>query len=72
MNASNFLAQLETLQVIRRFIEKYGWSPTIDEIVMRRCLSRPAVYSHISQLEERGYIVRKSGWRNIRLTTRAA
>jgi DNA-binding MarR family transcriptional regulator len=72
MNASNFSAQLETLQVIRHFIDKYGWSPTVDEIVLRRCLSRPSVYIHIRQLEARGYIIRKSGWRNIRLTTRAA
>lgn len=72
MNVGNFNTQLETLKVIQRFIEKFGMSPTVDEIAARRNLHRSAINKQLKQLEERGYIERKrSGWRNIRLTYRA-
>jgi len=70
MNVSNFNTQLETLAVIVRFIEKYGYSPTVDEIAARRLLHRSAINVQLKQLTERGYIMRKSGWRNIRVIRR--
>lgn len=70
MNVSNFNTQLETLRVIAQFIEKYGMSPTVDEIAARRLLHRSAINKQLKQLEQRGYIRRVGGWRNIQLTSR--
>lgn len=67
MNASNFNTQTETLKVIQRFIEKHGQPPTVDEIAERRNLHRSAINKQLVQLENRGYIRRMGGWRNIQI-----
>ena len=65
MNACNFNTQLDTLRVIQSFIEQHGYSPTVREIAERRKLHISAINKQLVQLEDRGYIRRKSGWRNI-------
>lgn len=56
--------QEEVLKFIKEFIVSKGYPPTVREIGESLGLSSPATtFSHISQLEEKGYI-RKSGNKN--------
>lgn len=56
--------QDEVLKYIKEFISKHGYPPTVREIGEALGLSSPATtHSHISQLEEKGYI-RKNGSKN--------
>jgi len=56
--------QEDVLSYIKEFISKKGYPPTVREIGESLGLSSPATtFSHISQLEEKGYI-RKGGNKN--------
>jgi len=56
--------QKEVLNYIKEFMVKKGYPPTVREIGESLGLSSPATtFSHISQLEEKGYI-RKNGSKN--------
>lgn len=72
MNNSHFGSQLQTYHVIRHYVSEHGHSPTIGELAKLRGLYFTAIQTHLNQLEQRGLITRKRGWRNIRLTSRAA
>lgn len=72
MNANNFGSQLLTLYTIRNYIKLHGHAPTNEELARLRNMHVTNVYKHLRQLESRGLITRKRGWRNIQLTERAA
>lgn len=67
MNARDFGSQLLTYHTIRIYIEMHGYPPTKEEIAAARRMHVTNVYKHLKQLEERGYITKERGWRNIRL-----
>ena len=49
--------QKETLQFIKQFIAKYGYSPSVREICKGLNLNSPAtVFAHIKKLEEKKYV----------------
>ena len=49
--------QKEILDIIKEFINKNGYSPTIREIGSIAKLNSPAtVYAHLINLREKGYI----------------
>jgi DNA-binding MarR family transcriptional regulator len=72
MNASNFGSQLQTYYTIRAYVTVNKHAPTVTELATLRHLTACAIQTHLKQLEQRGLITRVKGWRNIRLTARAA
>lgn len=72
MNASNFGSQLQTYYAIRAYVTVNKHAPTITELSRLRGLHFTAIQTHLNQLQQRGLITRVKGWRNIRLTARAA
>jgi SOS-response transcriptional repressor LexA len=73
MTSYNFGTQLLTLYTIRNYMKLHGVPPTWTELAKLRNMHVTAIYKHLRQLEEGGYITRDSKrWRNIRLTERAA
>jgi DNA-binding MarR family transcriptional regulator len=69
-NASDFGTQLMTYYTIVNYIRAHGFPPTVEELAKQRHLTTNAIYEHLRQLEARGYITRKRGWRNIQLPKR--
>jgi DNA-binding MarR family transcriptional regulator len=72
MTSYDFGTQLLTLYTIRNYVKLHGVPPTWTELAKLRNMHVTAIYKHLRQLEEGGYITRVKGWRNIRLTSRAA
>lgn len=68
----DFGSQLQTLGVITKYIQENHYAPTKEELATLRGLSIKMIYMHLRQLQALGYISRERGWRNIRLTERAA
>lgn len=60
--------QQHVLDVITDFIERYGKSPTIEELkVMLHQKSKRGVTQYLEVLEKKGFISRGDGYRGIRL-----
>lgn len=54
--------QTEVLQFIKKYVVKYGYSPTVREICNGLGLSSPAtVHSHLAQLQNKGMITKGKG-----------
>lgn len=68
----DFGSQLQTYFAIRAYVTVNKHAPTITELSKLRGLHFTCIQTHLKQLEERGLITRAKGWRNIRLTSRAA
>lgn len=62
--------QLRTLFLIKLYIDKRGYSPTLDDLACLRGLSATAIRKHVRHLRALGYLERptRQAWRNIRLT----
>ena len=72
MNTSDFGRQLFTYWMIVAYVRANGYPPTKEELAYQRGLSVKTIYTHLRQLEARGYIYRANGWRNIRLKEQVA
>ena len=61
--------QRDILDIIEKFIDENGYSPTIREIGKIAKLNSPAtVYTHLTNLREKGYITYMDGkMRTIRI-----
>ena len=50
------------LQIIKKWIAKYGYPPTVREIGEEAHLNSPAtIHFHLTKLEEKGYITKGNG-----------
>jgi hypothetical protein len=72
VNTNTFGSQLQTLGVLTKYINENHYAPTNEELATLRGLSVKMIYAHLRQLQALGLITRVKGWRNIRLTARAA
>ena len=52
--------QRRTLQELRRFIDRQGFPPTIQELADVLGISPPSVHSQVKQLVRKGYVKRES------------
>jgi len=59
--------QAKVLAFISQFIDKNGYSPSILEIADGVKSYTGNVHASLKRLDERGYLHKGRGWRNIRL-----
>jgi len=59
--------QASVLEFIRKFIQEHGYSPNLVEIGQAVGSFSGNVHVVVKQLDERGYLRKGRGWRNIRL-----
>ncbi len=60
--------QLKVVEFIRRFTERRGFAPTLDEIARHFRVTKPTVQQYLRALEEKGVITRKRyGHRSIEI-----
>ena len=59
--------QARILSYVRAFIAQKGYSPTCAEIASDLGIYRGTAHSNVVKLAERGYLIKGTGWRNIRL-----
>jgi len=50
-------AQLEVLKIIKTFISKKGYSPSLDELALLHHTNKSNVYRHVRRLIARGYLL---------------
>lgn len=53
--------QFKTLEWIRRFIKKNGWSPSYREIGDGMGVSNVAAYNAVNRLIDRGFLEKETG-----------
>ncbi len=64
-------AQERVLESIKSFIDKNRKAPTYPEVALELGITSKAVGFHVKLLEDKGYLVRRPGIRNISLTDKA-
>lgn len=54
--------QKNILKLIKKYIEKNGYSPTLRELCdLTKLKSTSSIYSHLNKLQEAGYIKKERG-----------